>query len=122
MSDHESGPVREERPQGRLDQLLGDGVQAGGGLVQDRDPGVLEDDPSNRQTLLLTPAKAVAALADDGVIPLGQRLDEVVDISRSADALQLLVTRLRAGVEQVVADTGVEQEAVLEDDPDLPAE
>jgi len=63
-----------------LDQLLGDGVEVAAGLVQDQDAGVFEDHPSDRDALLLAAGQTVSPLADYGVVPVGQRADELVQV------------------------------------------
>jgi hypothetical protein len=63
----------------------------------------------------------VAPLPHDGVVAVGQRGDEVVEVGGGGGRHQLSVGGVGAGVAQVVGDRGVEQEGVLEDDPDVAA-
>jgi len=78
MGDHEAGAAMEQRLQGGLDELLGDGVEVAGGLVEDQDAGVFEDHPGDRDSLLFTAGQPVAAFADHGVVSVGQGADELV--------------------------------------------
>ena len=55
-----------------LHRDLGLGVQVRGGLVEHDDVGRLEQQSGDGQTLLLAARQAVAAVADDGVEPLGE--------------------------------------------------
>ena len=54
-------------------------VEVAGGLVEDHDDRVLQQQPGDRQALLLAAAQPVAALADHRVVAVGQRGDRVVD-------------------------------------------
>ena len=87
-------------------------------LVEDHDRRVLEQQPGDRQALLLAARQAVAALADDGVVAVGERGDRVVDARRPARRDELVVGGVGLGVAQVVADRLVEQVRVLGDDAD----
>ena len=53
--------------------------------------GSLSSTPRDREALLLAARHAVAALADDGVVAVGQRRDEVVDPRRLARGDELVV-------------------------------
>ena len=94
------------------------GVEVRGRLVEDDDVGRLEQQPGDRQPLLLAAGEPVAAVADDGVEPVGQRLHEVADLGGAQRLDQLGLGRVRAGVEQVGADRVVEHVRVLGDDAD----
>ena len=77
------------------------------------DGRVLQQHPGDGQALLLAARQAVAPLADDGVVAVGQGGDDVVDAGRPAGRLQLGVGGVGPGVAQVVADRLVEQVRVL---------
>ena len=71
MSDDDGGPALGglvERPH---DAVLGDGVQAGGGLVKHKDGRVLENGPGYRHPLLLSAAELEAPLPHLGVVTTG---------------------------------------------------
>src|SRR5690606_39768180 len=70
----------------------------------------------NRQPLLLPPAQPVAALAHDGVIPIGQPQDEVVDVGGAAGSFELVLGSIEFGVAQIGADGVVEQVGLLGQD------
>ena len=80
-----------------LHGALGAGVEGAGGLVEEQDGRVAQDRPGDRDALLLAAGEPVAALADDGVVALGQRGDEVVDARGAGRVLDLGVGRRRAG-------------------------
>src|SRR5439155_4005705 len=65
---------------------------------------------------------AMASLADQGLVALGQGCDEVVDVRRLRRGDHLGIAGLWLRVEQVLADRGMEEEGVLEDHAGLPAE
>src|SRR5262245_15866 len=65
VGDHEAGPAGHDPLEGGLDQRLRLRVEVGGRLVEDQDARVLENDPRQRDPLLLAAGEAVAALPDD---------------------------------------------------------
>ena len=101
------------RSRARLDQPLADRVEGRRRLVEDQDAGVLEQDPGDRDPLLLAARQLVAALADHRVVAVGQLGDPIVDRRRARGRDQLVVGRLGPGVAQVVADRRVEQVRLL---------
>ena len=104
--------------EGRLHGGLVLGVEVAGGLVEDHDAGVLQQHAGDGQALLLAARQAVAALADQGVEPVGQGGDHVVDPGGPAGRLQLGVGGVGAGVAQVGAHGVVEEVGVLGDHAD----
>ena len=118
VGDHDRGAAREQRAQRRLDQLLREAVEVRGRLVEDQDPGVLEDDAGDREPLLLAAGEAVAALADDRPVAVREGGDELVEVRGPGGRLELVDGRLGAGVEEVAPDRVVPEEGVLEDDAD----
>ena len=98
-----------------LDGVLGLGVEVGGGLVEDHDGRRLEQQAGDREPLALAAGEAVAAVADDGVEPVGQRPHEVAHLGGVEGVPGLAVVGLRAGVEQVGPDRVVEHVGVLGD-------
>ena len=84
-----SGPPRAAR--GLLDEPLRLGVERRGRLVEDEDRRVSEDGARNRHPLLLAAREAVAALADNRLVAIGERCDQLVDLRRAGGLLDLLV-------------------------------
>src|SRR5512143_481862 len=66
VGDGDRGAALHQALECGLDQPLGYGVERRGRLVEDEDPGILEQDPGDGDPLLLTTRQLVAALADDG--------------------------------------------------------
>ena len=87
-------------------------------LVEDEDRRVAQDRAGDRDPLLLASGEAVSALADDGVVAVGQRRDHVVDARGLGGRLDLLVGRVRLREAEVLADRGVEEVGLLRDDAD----
>ncbi len=86
-----------------LHGALGLGVERARRLVEDEHRRVAQDRAGDRDALLLAAGEAVAALADDGVVAVGQRRDEVVDLRGARGRLELLVGRVGPGEAQVLA-------------------
>ena len=93
-------------------------VEVAGGLVEDDHDRVLQQQPGDRQPLLLAAAEPIAALADHGVVAVGQRRDHVVDAGAPAGGVEFGHRGVGLGIAQVVADRLVEQVRVLGDDAD----
>ena len=87
-------------------------------LVEDDDVGRLEEQPGDRDPLLLAARQPVAAVADERVEAVRQGLDQGQDLRRPERLEQLGVGGIGPGVEQVRADRLVEQVGVLGDDAD----
>ncbi len=102
-----------------LDHGFGLGVERTGGLVEDEDARVGEDGAGDGEALALAAGELDAALADDGVVPLGEALGELVDAGDAAGFHELLFGRVGAGEEDVLADGAVEEEGLLQDDAEL---
>ena len=87
--------------QGGLDLRLGGGVEVGGGLVEDDDPGPGEQQPGDGEPLAFAAGEAVAALAHRGV---GRRAAtrSAAPAGRAQGGPQLVVARLGAGETQVL--------------------
>src|SRR5262249_15178228 len=90
--------------QRRLDVVLGDAVQVGGGLVQDDYPRVAQDDAGDGEPLFFAAGQPVATLPDDRVVTVGQGSDEFVQMRRLCGPDQVGVAGFGAGVAEVVGD------------------
>ena len=78
-----------------------------------------ENRARDRDALPLAARQPHAALADDRVVALLERLDELVAVRDPADRLDLLARRVRPGVGDVLGDRAVEQEVVLQHDAEV---
>ena len=91
-------------------------------LVQDENGGIPQQRARDRKALALAAAHAHAALAQHGVRPGRERLDPALQPRRPGGLEDFGVGRPFAGQRDVLAQRRVEQEGVLEDEPDLAAE
>ena len=90
VGDDQARPPDEQAIERRLDQRLVGGVERARRLVEDEDLRVLEQRARDREPLLLAARQAIAALADDGLVSVGQAGDEVVDLRRPRRLRDLL--------------------------------
>ncbi len=122
-------PVRDEqrrapahqRPQRRVDLLLRLRVDRRGRVVEDENARVGDDRPCERDALPLPAGKRQPALADDRVVAVGQRADELVRLCCSRRGLDLRAGRVGPPVRDVGPDGVREQERFLEHHTDLAA-
>ncbi len=84
-----------------------------GGFVEDHHRRVLQQQPGDGQTLLLTAAEPVAAVAHHRVVAVGEGGDGLVDARPAAGVVQLGDGGVRLGVAQVLPDRLVEQVGIL---------
>ena len=80
MGDDEARPPEHQLVHRALDEDLGARVDRARGLVEDEDPPVGEERPGDRQELLLALRHARRVVVEDGVVAVGQRPHEVVDV------------------------------------------
>ena len=80
VGDDEGGAAAHDLLQRGPDAELGLDVDAAGGVVEDEDARVHHERPRDRDALALAAAEREAALTDDGLVALGERLDEVVGL------------------------------------------
>ena len=67
MGDEDRGRVRENQLHGFLNLHLGEGIDAGGGFIQDEDRRALNEDAQQAHELTLPHAQTRAALAHVGM-------------------------------------------------------
>ena len=93
-----------------------------GGLVQHEDPRIVEQRPGDGDPLTLPAGEPRAPLADVGVVSQGVPRDEVVAVGRLGRGDHAVGRGLAQAVGQVVVNGPAEQEGLLEDHADLPAQ
>ena len=118
VGDEQGGAARHDLAQRLVDLVLDAGVDGGGGVVQEEQPGVGEDGAGEGDALALAAGEGEAVLADGGVVPVGQRGDEAVGLGGAGGLLDLLLGGVGVAVGDVGADGVGEEEAVLGDEPD----
>ncbi len=88
-------------------------------LVQNQERRVFEERASKRDALRLPRAQPRAALADDGIVTLGQSANEFVGARALRRANHLFHRRVRAREPDVIGDRFVEQVGMLRHPRDL---
>ena len=104
------------------DFLFGPAVERACRLVQQQDRRILHQRAGNGDALFLAAGEFQSALADFGIQPLGQALDQRHDRCRLCRGDHLFAPGAAAAIGDVVTDGVVEQHAILRDDPDLLAQ
>ena len=116
--DHRGAAVHEAAQ--RLEDAAGRfGVEAGGGLVEEQDGRVADHGAGDGDALALPAGEHAAALADAGVVAVGQAQDEVVGVGGRGGGGDVLVGGVGAAPADVVGDGAVEDECLLEDGGDV---
>ena len=105
-----------------MDLFLDARVDRRGGVVEDQDMRVGEEGACQCDALALPTREREAPLADHGVVPVGKGEDELVGLGRLGGGDDVVEGRIGNAEGDVVPDRVGEQEALLEDDTDLPAE
>lgn len=72
VGDEEGGAARHDGPQRLVDLVLDAGVDGGGGVVEEEQPGVGEEGAGQRDALALAAGEGEALFADAGVEPGGR--------------------------------------------------
>ncbi len=122
VGDDEGGAAVDEVLEGELDEMLGFGIDRGGGVVEDEDAGVHEQDAGDGDALLLSAGEGDAALTDAGVVALGAVEDEFVRLGGCGSADDLVIGGAGGAEGDIFADGIGEEGGLLEDDADLGAE
>jgi hypothetical protein len=102
MGDHDGGSSLAQPPHRLGDPGLGGDIETAGRLVQDEDGRVGQPGPGEGDQLALTRREQGAALADLGVVALGEGQDHLVGADRPGRGLDLGPGRLRPAEADVV--------------------
>src|SRR5215218_2405345 len=78
MGDDEAGAAGHQAIQALMDQPLAFAVEIAGRLVQNQDPRIRQQGASDSQSLPLSPTEPHSSFANDGVVAVLQRVDELV--------------------------------------------
>ena len=121
VGDDKRGAAVEQSGQALLDQPFALGVEVTGGLVEDEDARVGQDGPGDGQPLALAAAESHAALADQGLVPVGQTLDELGGICGVRGQGDPRSGCPAIAIGDVLGNRAVEEEDILLDDAQQPA-
>ena len=105
-----------------VDALLHLHVDGARGVVEDQDRRVDEQRAGDGDALALAARQRVAALADHGVVPLGQVTDEAGGTGRLGGRPDLVHGGIGPSVGDVLPDRHREEEGLVEDDADVGAQ
>ena len=128
-ADHAGQAVRQDQRRAAghqpverlLDHRLVLGIDRRQRLVEHQDRRIPQQRTGDGEALALPAGEPRAALADDGLIAVWQRVDEVMRVRGARGGDQLLVAGVGPAEPQIVLDRAVEQIGVLRDDGDHPA-
>src|ERR1700730_1505705 len=121
VSNNESGAAPTQRLQSILDQRFALTVEARRSLVKNQDFRLGKNCASNRHALALSARQLHAALADDGVITIGKTVDKLLAMSNAAGFDDLFARGVRVSEANVLRDSAVKQEVILEYHAELTA-
>ena len=119
VGDDQRGSALGQVVKGTLNFRLGDGIQRRGGLVQNQDRRVLQENPGNGNPLLLTAGQKCAPLAHIGLKALGHGQNVLVDFRLLCRRDDLLHGGIRPAVADIFQHRIREQKHVLLDDADV---
>src|ERR1700734_2380672 len=104
MSDEEDRHAALELIDGRTKVLGRRQVEAARRLIENQNPGSLEERARNGDALPLTAGETHTSLANLGLVTFRQSLDGLVDFRNPARLHDLLEGGMRIGGEEVVVD------------------
>ena len=113
VGNDQCGAALGQRVEGRLNLGLGDGVQGGGGLVQNEDRRVLQEDSGDGDALLLSAGQQRAPLAHVGVKAVGHGQNVVVDLGLAGGVDDLFLGGAGLAVADVFQNGVGKEEDVL---------
>ena len=115
MRDHDEGLPLGQPAHRLLDDRLVLRIGIGGGLIEHHDRGVFHHRAGEGDPLALPAGQMPARSADDGAVPLGKPLDELMAAAGLRAGDHLVVGRSRSASPDVFHHRLIEQEVVLRD-------
>lgn len=119
VGNDEGGTALQQLVQALLQQDLRFGVDAGGGFVQDQDPGIGKQGPGKGDQLPLSGGESAAPFVYLRVIPVFHLADKVMGAYSFRRSDDLFVRGFPVAVADIVHDGAREDEAVLHHDAHL---
>src|SRR6266851_1087108 len=114
VGDDESRPAPTQRLQSILDQRFAFTVEARGSLVKNQYFRLGENCASNRHALALSARQLHSAFTDNGVIPIGKAVDKLLAVGDAADFDNLFPGGVWVSEADVLRDSAIKQEVILE--------
>ena len=111
-----------QRLQRILDRALALRIQCRGRFVEQQDGRVAQDGAGDGDALALAARQADAALAQEGAVAVGQRLDEGGGVGGDRGGPDLGIGRLGPAVADILHRRGREDHRILRDDGDAGAQ
>ncbi len=122
MGDDKGGAPLQQRLDPGLHQPFCVGIDTGGGLIQDQDPGGGEHGAGKSQKLTLADGELGAPLADFCVVALFHFHDEVVDVDGFCRGDHFLLGGVFSAVTDIFPDRSRKEEGILGHHADLSAQ
>ena len=98
------------------------GIERGSRFVEEQDRRVFQQSPGDRQPLLLSAGEQAAFVANDRLVALRLRHDEIVRVGGLRRGVDFLLRRVEPSKLDVVEDGVVKQKRFLRDETDLLAQ
>ena len=102
-----------------LDLGFRDGVQSGGGFIQDEDGGIFQEDPGNGNSLLLTAGQEGSPFAHIGIKALGHCQDVLIDLCLFSRFDHFFFRCVRSAIADILKNRIGKEEYILLDDADI---
>ena len=122
VGDDDRRPAAHRLAQAVANPRFGGRVDGRRRVVEDQDAWVDDECAGDRESLPLTARERDPALADDRVVAVRQRLDELVRLRQLGRVHDLVIGRAGPAEGDVLADARREEERILGDHADLAAE
>src|SRR5205823_396707 len=122
VGDEDGGAAFHDAVEAAEDPLFGVGVDAGQGVVEDKNFGVADDGAGDSCALFLTAGEGESTLADLGVEAFGEFENFITDVGDGGGFLHLFGGRVGSAEGDVLANGFGEEEGLLRDEADALAQ
>ncbi len=122
VGDDKRGAAFHQPLERLLDELLGGGVHAGGGLIENEDRRIRQQRARHADALLLAHAQLHAALAHARTVALGHLRDEIMAVGGLGGGGDFVFRGTQFAVLDILADGAVEEKCFLTDHRDMTAQ
>src|SRR5687767_8696473 len=107
MRDNETGAMGEQPFQSLLNQPLRGCVNAGGGFVEQKNRGVLEQSPGNADPLFLSHAEFDTPFSNPRIVTFRKSGDKLMTIGRFRSGNQFALGRLQVSITDIFPNGSV---------------